>query len=178
MTHAAIDFVTRKGRALFSLLLFVAALALLVVLNKDSHFRSEAGELGPNFWPQTWLGVLLALTALDFVVELRGARAPAQAAAQARPPEDLRLVAVGALAIAGYALAMTLIGFALATAIFSVAFAYLGGYRNLRVLLAIAVATTVVLLYLFVEVVYISLPLGAGPFVDMNVLLYRLLGIF
>jgi putative tricarboxylic transport membrane protein len=176
MTHAVIGFLSRQGRPLWSLLLFMAALVLLLLLNAQGHFRSAAGELGPNFWPQVWLGALLALSALDFVVELRKARAPAPA--QARPRENLRLVVIGTLAVAGYALAMTLIGFALATAIFLAGFAALGGYRNMPVLALIAVASTVALLYLFVEVVYISLPLGAGPFVEMNVALYRLLGIF
>jgi putative tricarboxylic transport membrane protein len=179
MTHAVLEFLSRRGRAVWSLLLFFAALALLLVLNAEGHFRSAAGELGPNFWPQVWLGALLVLSALDFLAELRKARAPAPAAtAQARPHENLRLVVVGTLAIAGYALAMTLIGFALATAIFLAAFAALGGYRNMPVLLAVAVLSTIALLYLFVVVVYISLPLGAGPFVEMNVGLYRLLGIF
>lgn len=176
MTHAALEFLARKGRAAWSLLLFIAALALLLVLNAQGHFRSAAGELGPNFWPQVWLGALLALSALDFVVQLRKTRAPPQA--PARPRENLRLVVIGTLAVAGYALAMTLIGFALATAIFLAGFAALGGYRNMGVLASIAVLSTIVLLYLFVQVVYISLPLGAGPFVEMNVALYRLLGIF
>ncbi len=178
MTHAALEFLAGKGRAAWSLLLFIAALVLLLVLNAQGHFRSAAGELGPNFWPQLWLGALLALSALDFVVQLRKTRAPPQAPAQARPRENLRLVVIGTLAVAGYALAMTLIGFALATAIFLAGFAALGGYRNMGVLASIAVLSTIVLLYLFVQVVYISLPLGAGPFVEMNVALYRLLGIF
>jgi putative tricarboxylic transport membrane protein len=176
MTHAVVEFFLRQGRPLWSLALFIAALVLLLVLNAQGHFRSAAGELGPNFWPQLWLGALLALSALDFIVELRKTRAPPQA--QARPRENLRLVVIGTLYVAGYAIAMTLIGFALATAIFLIAFAALGGYRNMPVLALIAVLSTIVLLYLFVQVVYISLPLGAGPFVEMNVLLYRLLGIF
>lgn len=177
MTHAALEFLSRRSRAVWSLLLFIVALALLLLLNAQGHFRSDAGELGPNFWPQLWLGVLLALTALDVAAELLRARVPVREAA-ARPRDNLRLVAAGTVYVAAYALIMVLVGFALATAVFLVAFAYLGGYRNLRVLALTAVATTVALLYLFVQVVYISLPLGAGPFVGMNVALYRLLGIF
>ncbi len=177
MTHAVIGFLSRQGRPLWSLLLFVGALVLLLELNAEGHFRSAAGELGPNFWPQVWLGALLALSAFDFIVELRKARAPPPVP-QARPHENLRLVVIGTLAVAGYALAMTLIGFAPATAVFLIAFSALGGYRKLPVLASIALLSTLVLLYLFVQVVYISLPLGAGPFVEMNVMLYRLLGIF
>jgi putative tricarboxylic transport membrane protein len=177
MTHAALEFLSRRGRAVWSLLLFVVALALLLLLNARGHFRSEAGELGPNFWPRLWLGLLLALTALDVAAELLWVRVPASEAA-ARPRDNLRLVAAGTVYVAAYAFAMVLAGFALATAVFLVAFAHLGGYRNLRVLAPTALATTVALLYLFVRVVYISLPLGEGPFVGMNVALYRLLGIF
>jgi putative tricarboxylic transport membrane protein len=179
MTNAAVEFLSRRGRAVWSLLLLAAALVLLAVLNASGHFRTAAGELGPNFWPRTWLVALLGLSALDFAVELHRMRAPAAAQpAQARPRESLRLVVIGTLFVAGYALAMTLIGFASATAIFLVAFAVLGGYRTMRVLLPVAGLATIALLYLFVLVVYVSLPLGQGPFVEMNVLLYRLLGIF
>jgi putative tricarboxylic transport membrane protein len=70
------------------------------------------------------------------------------------------------------------VGFPLATMGFLVAFSYLGGYRHMPSLLAIAVGTTLALLYIFVYLVYVSLPLGLGPFLEMNVALYRLLGIF
>ena len=187
MTYAAaVEIFRRNGRAIWSLLLLLAALALLADLHLSLHFKSDAGELGPGFWPQFWLWVLLALSALDLVVALREARrengaagrAPAQDQDDAAPPADLRLVVVGALFAVAYAFGMMLVGFVLATVTFLIAFARLGGYRRMATLSLIALASTLVLLVVFVQVVYISLPLGWGPFVDLNVALYRLLGIF
>lgn len=185
MTYAtAVEFFWRNGRAIWSLLLFVAALALLADVHLSLHFKSDAGELGPDFWPRAWLWGLLGLSVLDLAAVLRAARPDGAGAApepnpdDAPPPADLRLVVVGALFAVAYALAMTLIGFVLATVIFLIAFARLGGYRRMLALSLVALASTFVLLYVFVQVVYISLPLGQGPFVDLNVALYRLLGIF
>ena len=89
MTHAAFEFLARRGRAVWSLLLFVAALVLLLALNSQSHFRSAPEELGPRFWPQLWLIAMLALTALDASLAFRAAHKPpgADDAAPAREPK-------------------------------------------------------------------------------------------
>jgi putative tricarboxylic transport membrane protein len=181
MPHAAIEFLARRGRMVWSLLLFVAALGLLLVLNGQRHFRSPPDELGPRFWPRLCLAVMLALTALDAALAFRAARLPPGAADQAvvtRAPESMGLLSAGIALVIAYAVATVLIGFPLGTVIFLAAFSYVGGYRHMPSLLVIAFGTAVVLLYIFVYLVYISLPLGMGPFLDMNVALYRLLGIF
>ena len=90
----------------------------------------------------------------------------------------MALLFAGLALVIAYAVATVLIGFPLATVLFLVGFSCLGGYRHVASLLLVAFGTTLVLLYVFVYLVYISLPLGVGPFVDLNVALYRLLGIF
>lgn len=187
MMHAAFEFLARRGRGVWSLLLFVAALALLLALNAQTHFRSAPEELGPRFWPRLCLAAVLVLTALDAALALWASRRPSGAiGAAAAPanmpeksaPESLALLFAGFLLVIAYAVATVVIGFALATMIFLVAFSYLGGYRRMRSLLAVAFGTTLALLYVFVYLVYVSLPLGLGPFLEMNVALYRLLRIF
>jgi putative tricarboxylic transport membrane protein len=181
MTHAVFAFLARRGRGVWSLLLFVVALALLLALNAQTHFRSAPEELGPRFWPQLCLAAMLVLTALDAVLAFWPARRPSVAidkAAPARAPKSLALLFAGLLLVIAYAVATIVVGFPLATMSFLVAFSYLGGYRHMPSLLAIAFGTTLALLYIFVYLVYVSLPLGLGPFLEMNVALYRLLGIF
>jgi putative tricarboxylic transport membrane protein len=181
MTHAAFAFLARRGRGVWSLLLFVVALALLLALNAQTHFRSAPEELGPRFWPRLCLAAMLVLTALDAALAFWPPRRPAVAvndAAPARAPESLALLFAGLLLVIAYAAATIVVGFPLATMSFLVAFSYLGGYRHMPSLLAIAFGTTLALLYIFVYLVYVSLPLGLGPFLEMNVALYRLLGIF
>ena len=178
---------SRAGAGEFwSLLLFVLALALLLALNAQTHFRSAPEELGPRFWPRLCLAAMLALTALDAALAFRAARRPSgaidEAAAPAsgpeRAPESMGLLFAGLLLVIAYAVATVVVGFPLATVLFLVAFSYLGGYRHLPSLLLIAFGMTSVLLYIFVYLVYVSLPLGVSPFLEMNVALYRLLGIF
>jgi hypothetical protein len=181
MTHAVFAFLARRGRGVWSLLLFVVALALLLALNAQTHFRSAPEELGPRFWPRLCLAAMLVLTALDAALAFWPTRKPSVAvneAALARAPESLALLFAGLLLVIAYAVATIVVGFPLATMAFLVAFSYLGGYRHLPSLLAIAFGTTLALLYIFVYLVYVSLPLGLGPFLEMNVALYRLLGIF
>ena len=57
------------------------------------------------------------------------------------------------------------------------AFMLIGGYRKPINVLLIATIGTLVILLLFVRVVYVSMPLGAGPFQDLTLLIYSLLGI-
>ena len=182
MTHAAFEFLRRRGRGVWSLLLFVAALVLLLVLNAQTHFRSAPDELGPRFWPRLCLAAMLVLTALDAALAFWATRRPSsaidEAAAPARAPESMALLFAGLLLVIAYAVATVVVGFPLATMIFLVTFSYLGGYRHVLSLLVIAFATTLALLYIFVYLVYVSLPLGLSPFLEMNVALYRLLGIF
>lgn len=186
MTHAAFEFLRRRGRGVWSLLLFVAALALLLALNTQTHFRSAPDELGPRFWPRLCLAAMLVLTALDATMAFWASRRPSSAVDEAaalasapeKRPESMALLFGGLLLVTAYAVATVVVGFALATMTFLVAFSYLGGYRHMPSLLAVAFGTTLALLYIFVYLVYVSLPLGLGPFLEMNVGLYRLLGIF
>jgi putative tricarboxylic transport membrane protein len=179
MTDAALEFLSRRGRAVWSLLLFVVALVFLAALASEGHFSPAAGELGPRFWPRLWLVVMLLLTALDAALALRQRPAVSEKAATAdRAPESRLLLLAGTILVIAYAALMNFVGFAPATLAFLLAFSYLGGYRRLPSLLLVAFATTFVLTYVFVYVVYISLPLGVGPFLDINVSLYRLLGIY
>ena len=130
------------------------------LLNRDGTFNVQRKGLG--FWESVSVyHALLEMTWPKFLL-LSG----------------IAYLGLNMLFAVAYALAMTLIGFVLATVIFLIAFARLGGYRRMLELSLIALASTFVLLYVFVQVVYISLPLGQGPFVDLNVALYRLLGIF
>ena len=181
MTHAVFEFLARRGRGVWALLLFIVALALLLALNAQTHFRSAPEELGPRFWPRLCLAAMLVLTAFDAALAFWPTRRPSVAideAASARAPASLALLFAGLLLVIAYAVATIVVGFPLATMGFLVAFSYLGGYRHMPSLLAIAFGTTLALLYIFVYLVYVSLPLGLDPFLEMNVALYRLLGIF
>jgi len=138
---------------------------------------AREGQLGPGFWPRLVLVALAATCAARLVLVWRRARAAGPAAGPAAPADRLRLGAAIALIVL-YAAAAPLLGFPLATAGFAAAFMTAAGARSVAGVAATALAGTVGLLYLFVRIVYLPLPKGAGPFETLTLALYRALGIF
>ena len=68
-------------------------------------------------------------------------------------------------------------GFFACTVLFLAGFTWIGGYRRLGVIAALSLAGSVAFMFMFMKVVYVSLPLGIGPFGHLSVLLMRVLGI-
>jgi hypothetical protein len=166
---------TQVRRAAAPLLGVVIALALLVA-SRGLDTVSAPGQLGPSFWPRLVLaGLVLACLAKAWEEARRSVRDAGEA--DAPPLARVRLAAAIALIVL-YVVLTPLLGFLLATATFIAAFLALCGARAPLVLAANAVAGTVLLLYLFVKLVYLPLPKGAGPFEPFTLAVYRALAIF
>ncbi|HSF06054.1 MAG TPA: tripartite tricarboxylate transporter TctB family protein [Methylomirabilota bacterium] len=167
---------TRLAPALAPLAGLVLALGLLAATRGLDDLARE-GQLGPGFWPRLVLVGLATVCALRVVVAWRGAWAHRVADPDAAPLARGRLaIAVGLILL--YVIAVPVLGFPLATAGFIAAFMIVAGARQARGVAAAAVGGTIGLLYLFVRVVYLPLPKGAGPLEAVTLSLYRLLGIF
>ena len=65
----------------------------------------------------------------------------------------------------------------MATAPYVAAFLVLGGYRRWGVIGATSVVGTLCMLFLFMKVVYVSLPLGEGVFQQVSLALMQIFGI-
>jgi putative tricarboxylic transport membrane protein len=87
-----------------------------------------------------------------------------------------RSVAIAVALAVGYVWATMFVGYLFATMAFLTAFAWLGGQRRWYTPLVGAVGA-LVLAYVFVGVVYVSVPTGVGVFDTLTVAIYRLLGI-
>lgn len=96
----------------------------------------------------------------------------------ARPVVDWRKLGFAILLLGLYVAASPVIGFALANTLFLATFMWLGGLRRPLPVGVLAVGVTVGLLYLFVKIVYLPLPRGAGSFLDLTLALYRVLGLY
>ncbi len=152
------------------------ALALLAATRGLDDLARE-GQLGAGFWPRLVLIALAAVCAVRAVVAWRGAGGNRVVAPDGPPLARGRLaLAIGLILL--YVIGAPLVGFPLATAGFIAAFMVLAGAGRARGVAAAAVGGTIGLLYLFVKVVYLPLPKGAGPFETVTLSLYRLLGIF
>jgi putative tricarboxylic transport membrane protein len=157
--------------------LLLALLLLGATRGLDDVARE--GQLGPGFWPRLVLGGLALTCAARLVLawRTRAAREAAAGRDDAPPLAPTQLGgAIGLILL--YVLVAPVAGFPLATAAFIAAFMAVAGARSPAAIAATAAAGTVGLLYVFVRIVYLPLPKGAGPFEDLTLALYRALGIF
>ncbi len=134
------------------------------------------GQLGPDFWPRLVLIGLMASCVLKILEVARGRGGGGEPTALL-PLSRPKLVGGMALVLAYPALA-PLLGFPLTNFFFLLAFMRLVGMRRPLPLLLTGLLGTVALLYVFVKVVYLPLPKGAGVVEDFTIFLYRLLRIF
>lgn len=169
----------------------LVAVGLCVLLwSRTLEFKSSVGGPGPAVYPR----VLIVLFALAMVVrmlqQVRESRSEGAAGAgehEATPEEGVEFdeslidgrkvwVAIGFSIL--YVLATLFIGWPIATLLFSIAFLVLAGKRNPLFIVPTAVVFAFGFTYVFVKVVYISLPTGAGVFDVITVRLYELMGIY
>lgn len=182
--------VNPRYRALLPyLLVLVGALAL----TWDAlHFAytPQGDRPGPDVWPRA----ILALIAVTCVVRMaRVLRGPPESRAgvlddvigDAAPDESpdaaprrqpMRLAMGIALTIAYVALLGTL-GFFTDTVLYIAALTRTGRYRRWPVIVVVALAGALAFMFVFMKVVYLSLPIGVPPFSAISLALMRMLGI-
>jgi putative tricarboxylic transport membrane protein len=146
----------------------------LFSLTWQLEFPRAPGRLGPDVWPQIVLALLIATCLLGIArsLLLAGREGTTQAppptqsdeTEDAEGPSKYGLVAAGALLLLAYPLALEHLGFLVATFLLMSLFMLVGQWRNLPAALVVSTFGTLALFYIFRGVVYVSLPLGAGPF--------------
>lgn len=166
-------------------ILFCAAL-FLFSLTLQFDFPRAPGRLGPDIWPQAIL-VLLMLTCAIGVVRSFAMRSPepadelpvqspaAEAEAEAEVPSRYVLVVLGFALFLIYPVALEYLGFLAATFLLMSLFMWIGQWRSPLGILATSAVGTLVLFYTFRGIVYVSLPLGQGPFQEWTVWVAQLL---
>ena len=138
---------------------------------------ARAGSLGPGFWPRlALLGLALACAAKAWEEWRRGERVD-DGGGTPEPMSIAKLV-IGIVLLVAYAALAPVLGFALSTLAFIAAFMMLAGARSPFGLVASATAGTVLLVYVFVKIVYLPLPKGAGALEALTLALYHVLRIF
>jgi hypothetical protein len=164
-------------------ILFCVAL-FLFSLTLQFDFPHAPGRLGPDVWPQAIL-VLLMLTCAIGVVRNFLVRSPGEAAqpaawstgeeAEVEAPSRYILVVLGFALFLIYPVALEYLGFLAATFLLMALFMWIGQWRSPLGVLATSAIGTLVLFYTFRGIVYVSLPLGVGPFQEWTVWVAQLL---
>jgi putative tricarboxylic transport membrane protein len=182
-------------RAIAPYVVVLAIAAWLFDVALHFRFSPHAGSLGPGLWPRA----ILALTIIVCVARIGHGLFARQAAAGSATSDLLHDVAAGipqaaetvappaprypllllvgiALTIAYVALLGTL-GFALATFAYMAAMMAVGRYPRRGVIVVVALLGSLVLMFVFMKVVYLSLPIGVAPFESVSLALMKLMGI-
>jgi putative tricarboxylic transport membrane protein len=145
---------------------------------------NENGGVGPDLWPKivcvvlaltSALGILGAFFAVD--VPPNGEPGEAAEALPAVPETHPWLVWIGVAAIGLYVGALPTLGFLCATTIFATALLVIGGMRRWALVPIVGVVLAIAFTIIFMKIVYVALPLGEGPFKEVSLLAFRLLGI-
>jgi hypothetical protein len=173
----------------YALLLAIAG--GLYVQAAHIEYVGPEGRIGPDFWPRAILTLLAMVCAYELAKSLlvAGAHstggmlqhlmdtAAGPGAAEPRSRPSLARLALGIGATLAYVLLVDVLGFFVSTAAFLFAFILIGGYRRAGVAAACALAGSLAMVVVFMKLVYISLPLGAGPFRALSIGLLALLGV-
>ena len=87
----------------------------------------------------------------------------------------LLVLGIGATVL--YAAVVPVAGFFLTTVSYLVAFICLGRYRRMWIAIGVSLAGTLLMLFFFMKVAYISLPIGTAPFSAVSLFLMQVMGI-
>lgn len=145
-------------------------------------FVAKAGSLGPDFWPKLFLGLTILVCLYEIVKTTlfhRGTALKEDAGEEKEevPKRYLGRLMIGTLLTLGYVYFVSILGFILCTFLFLPLFMIVGRYRKVWLIAANSVIGTVLFVVIFMKAVYVSLPLGVGPFQQFSLLIMKILGI-
>lgn len=184
------------GRSAPFAVLFCAA-AYLFTLTRQLDFPRAPDRLGPDVWPQAILVLLMIACAVGIGRSLLARREPGPVpASEAAPasqqgggapsvqpdraapeaPSRYGLVALGLMLFLAYPAALEHLGFLVATFLLMALLMLVGQWRNPLAVVTVSAIGTLGLFYVFRGLVYVSLPLGTGPFQTATLWVAALLG--
>lgn len=158
-------------------------------------FHRRAGTLGPDFWPKLVLGLLIVVCAWKIArialtqtpedsttgvmeeITLGTDTIPAAEETETPQPNHPWRLLAGMAATLAYVALIATTGFFLTTAVYIAAFLAIGGYRNMKNIAVLGAGGALLLMFIFMKLVYVSLPIGSGPFAQITILLMKLMGI-
>lgn len=184
-------------RAIPYAVLLCGAAYLYVNAGQFAQF-ARPGELGPDLWPRAIL-VLLIFVCAGAILRgmlvvahppdsealsdaVAGDAAAAQAdntadAPQGRARTNAYRLLAGIGLSAAYVAGLGWLGFPVATALYLGLFIVLGGYRRAGVIVSTSVLGSLAFVFVFMKIVYVSLPLGTGPFQAVSIAILAALGV-
>ena len=180
-----------RYRILLPYLIVLVAAAALFWDALHFGFTPRGDRPGPDVWPRAIIVLVIITCAIRIVTLIRrpageergvldeviaGAAPESDRAAAPVRTYPLLLAAGIGLTIAYVALLGTL-GFFVDTVLYIAVMIRAGRYRRWSVIATTAVGGALVFMFVFMKVVYLSLPLGTAPFIAVSLALMRWMGI-
>jgi putative tricarboxylic transport membrane protein len=183
-------FLARARRALPYVIVLAISIALFVVA-RQIEFAAPGGRIGPDFWPKAILGLATLTCAYQIGrtlffdsdppggVPAEGMEEPAGPSHEQEPalPRYPGLIVAGIGITIAYVLLIRYLGFFLSTLAYLAAFMWIGGFRRPIAVPVASLVGSLAFMFVFMKVVYVSLPLGEEPFSQVTFLLMRVMGI-
>lgn len=181
-----------RKSAPYVIVLAIAVWLYFFALQIDFAARSD--RIGPDFWPKAILLLAMATCAYEILKnlfftktgqELAGVlesiieEAPGQTADAPQQVEKSypRLLLLGVVMTVAYVALIETLGFFLCTFLYLAGFMLVGRYRRIGVVAVTSMMGSLLFMFVFMKIVYVSLPLGQEPFSQVSFLLMRLMGI-
>jgi len=157
----------------------LAAAALLYYLSTKITYTARPGQLGPDFWPRVAIAIIVVACLYEIVRLLivgsaeRSVHGIAEhlegdgsdAADQEENGSRRTYLLLGGMALTlAYAVLVSKLGFLLASYLYLILFMYLGGIRNHLAIWASSTIGMLLFAFIFLKVVYVSIPRGEPPF--------------
>jgi putative tricarboxylic transport membrane protein len=156
-------------------------------------FAAPGGRIGPDVWPKAILVLAMVACVYEIAKNLLFGKwvrdmtgilgsvlkdvPPDAAPDEPDAPSYPHLLWTGIVLTVLYVVVIDKIGFFLCTAIYLAAFMWVGRYRRFGVIVVTSVIGSLAFMFMFMKVVYVSLPLGVEPFAQVSFLLMRVMGI-
>ena len=178
--------VIEKIKAAFPYIVISLICIYLYSLANKFQFVTKAGNIGPDFWPKMLLGLTIAVCLFEIIKMAFFSRIKSEDKAAAKVQvEDAAetrrsypgLLLIGTLMTVLYVYLVNILGFPLCTFLYFALFMFVGRYRKKWAILANSVIGTLALVFIFMKIVYVSLPLGQGPFSAVTFFVLSIMGI-
>ncbi len=171
----------------------LAIAGALYYLAHQIDFAAPGGRIGPDVWPKAILLLAMAACAYEIIKNLifsqedRELKGVLESIIEEAPASDLvpeqevksypHLLLIGMAMTVAYVVLIETLGFFLCTLLYLAGFMLVGRYRRVGVVFATSLIGSLVFMFVFMKIVYVSLPLGREPFAQVSYLLMRLMGI-
>jgi putative tricarboxylic transport membrane protein len=174
--------------------LIIAVALFFFIVAGSFDYVSAGSRLGPEIWPKMVIGLLIAAALGGMIQAAMNGATPsrqhdlllnagpalvpdAEIGKETAYPPNPRRMLMGVGALVAFVLLLPALGFTIACFLLLLSTIWLGGYRRVLPALLVALGGALGFFIVFQKLVYVSLPLGIGPFATASKLLLTLFGV-